>query len=233
MSMDAWPRTLTWLFIWLPLYGLSTMSRMPHSLADRFHARPAWIRSCELSVTDLLLTQRSNKPTHCNMSFSLSPALLRTVCFLAPTLSLTTSASILGYSFFISPLVISTASRSPSDGLAQLRPFFEGGKYVFPPLSIVCTALWGTLAYALPRYRTPFSIAAAGAFAIIPFTSLYMIPFTNNRILELDDAAKKGDKSVDARRGEVKGLMESFAKQNIVRGGMFWVGGLVGLWAML
>ncbi|ORX39178.1 hypothetical protein BD324DRAFT_649268 [Kockovaella imperatae] len=167
------------------------------------------------------------------MSLVLSPTTIKVVSFLAPTLSLTTSASILGYTFFISPLIISTTSDSASKGLAQLRPFFEGGKYIFPPSSVICTALWSVLAYSSPLHRTAYSIAAAGAFGILPFTSLYMIPVTNNKLLDLDDAAKRGDVTVDAKKEQVQALMETFGKQNLVRGGMFLVGGLVGLWSLL
>lgn len=84
-------------------------------------------------------------------------------------------------------------------------------------------------------------MAIAGCISIIPFTAWYMIPVTNNRILELDDRAKAatagagtgGTAAVDKKQGEVETLLKMFARQNMVRGGMMWIGAAVGLWTVL
>ncbi|ORY31283.1 hypothetical protein BCR39DRAFT_558309 [Naematelia encephala] len=153
---------------------------------------------------------------------------------LAPLVSITTSTAILSYSIFLAPVLISESTHhSPVTALHQLRPYFEQGKYVFPPLSVICTALFGILAYAHPAKRLGFSIAAAGSVSILPFTSLYMIPYTNNRILDLDDEGHKDPKAVDRQEEDVKVYLAKFIRENYVRGGMFWIGGVVGLWTVL
>ena len=92
--------------------------------------------------------------------------------------------------------------------------------------------------------RTGFVLAALGCISIIPFTAMYMIPVTNNRILELDDRAKaskdgehavdgKGKGSKEGNQEEVAELFKMFIRQNLVRGGMMWLGGAIGLWTIL
>ena len=154
---------------------------------------------------------------------------------LAPATALTTSTAIASYSFMLSPLVESTATHaSASLSFRQIRPFFEGGKYIFPPLSILDTILFLSLAYLHPTKAIGYSIAAAGCFGIIPFTSIYMIPITNNRILELDDVTiRGGGGKVDEKVDEVKRLINDFKRENYLRAGMYWVGGLVGLYTVL
>jgi hypothetical protein len=61
-----------------------------------------------------------------------------------------------------------------------------------------------------------------------------MIPTVNNQILALDDKAKKGNiAEVEAKRKEVSELIERFRLQNLVRAGLFWTGGAVGLYTLL
>lgn len=104
-------------------------------------------------------------------------------------------------------------------------------------MAMVSTTLFGALAYAEPDKLVGYSIAAAGCFGILPFTSLYMIPITNNRILELDDRACQGGKEgdeVEKKKGEeVARLIGDFRRENWVRAGMYWSGGVVGLWTVL
>jgi hypothetical protein len=108
------------------------------------------------------------------------------------------------------------------------------GKYIFPPLSLVSGALFSVLAYAHPLKRGGFIGAAVGCLSILPFTSMYMIPTVNNKILAFDDKAKAGKREeVEAKRMEVSELLERFRQQNLVRGGMFWIGGAVGLYTLL
>jgi hypothetical protein len=61
-----------------------------------------------------------------------------------------------------------------------------------------------------------------------------MIPTVNNRILALDDKAKEGKKEeVQARSQKVSELLERFRLQNLIRGGLFWTGGAIGLYTLL
>jgi hypothetical protein len=61
-----------------------------------------------------------------------------------------------------------------------------------------------------------------------------MIPTVNNRILELDDRAKQSKTTeIEQRKEEVSELMERFKQQNLVRGGMYWIGGAIGLYTAL
>jgi hypothetical protein len=63
---------------------------------------------------------------------------------------------------------------------------------------------------------------------------MYMIPTVNNKILALDDIAKAGKKAeVEAKRLEVSELLERFRQQNLVRAGLFWAGGAIGLYNLL
>lgn len=99
---------------------------------------------------------------------------------------------------------------------------------------MVSGTLFSVLAYAHPARRPGYIAAAVGCLSILPFTSLYMIPTVNNRILELDDRAKAGKTTeIESRRSEVSELVERFRLQNLVRGGMFWIGGAVGLYSLL
>lgn len=167
----------------------------------------------------------------------MSPSLLalKAVSIAAPVCALTTSTMILGFSILQTPILMSTtAQSSPSLALRQLRPYFETGKYIFPPMSLVSAVLFGILAYHQPEKLASYALAIGGCLSILPFTSLYMIPQVNNRILELDDKTLAGEKeNVDAHRKEIKTLLERFARQNLVRGGMFWLGSVYGLWTIL
>ena len=50
----------------------------------------------------------------------------------------------------------------------------------------------------------------------------------------MDDKAKEGKKEeIQARSQEISELLERFRLQNLVRGGLFWVGGAVGLYTLL
>lgn len=95
-------------------------------------------------------------------------------------------------------------------------------------------ALFAVLAYAQPVKRGGFIGAVVGCLSILPFTSLYMIPTVNNKILALDDKAKAGKTAeIQAKRMEVSGLLERFKQQNLVRGGLMWIGGAIGLYTLL
>jgi len=163
-----------------------------------------------------------------------SPQTIKVLQLLAPISALTTSSAIGAYSFLLTPTVISTAAdASPSLALHQIRYFFETGKYIFPQMGMVSAALFGALAYGQPDKLIGYSIAAAGCLSILPFTSLYMIPKTNNVILDWDDKALQGDKTIEKKREEIVKVFGDFKRENYVRAGMFWVGGIVGLWTIL
>ena len=100
-------------------------------------------------------------------------------------------------------------------------------------MSVVAGTLYSVLAYAQPARRPGYILAAVGCLSILPFTSLYMIPTVNNRILELDDRAKQGKPEIENRKGEVAELMERFKQQNLVRGALMWFGGAIGLYTAL
>lgn len=163
-----------------------------------------------------------------------SPQTIKMLKLLAPTAAFTTSSAIGAYSFLLTPTVVSTAAEaSPSLALHQIRYFFETGKYIFPQMGVVSAALFGALAYAEPDKLIGYSIAAAGCLSILPFTSLYMIPKTNNVILDWDDKAVQGDKAIEKKRDEIVKVFGDFKRENYVRAGMFWTGAVVGLWTIL
>jgi hypothetical protein len=61
-----------------------------------------------------------------------------------------------------------------------------------------------------------------------------MIPTVNNKILAFDDKAKAGKKAeIEAKKEEVSELLERFRLQNLVRAGLFWTGGAIGLYTLL
>jgi len=164
---------------------------------------------------------------------SLSPSTIKALELIATVISLTTSSGVAAYSFLVTPAITRATDTSPRTGLAELRPLFEGGKYVFPPAAMISAALYTALAYAQPEKLVGFSIAAVGSIGIIPFTTMYMIPKTNNLLLDLDDRAKEGDQAVEGKKEEVKRLMRDFYRENVVRAGMYWIGGIVGLYTIL
>ncbi|CAD6571056.1 MAG: hypothetical protein TREMPRED_000148 [Tremellales sp. Tagirdzhanova-0007] len=164
------------------------------------------------------------------MSSLLTPNVIKVVTLLAPSLALTTSTSILSYSIFLAPSIIAQVDTSPSLALRQIVYYFRNGKPIFPPAVLVNTALYAVLAYAEPTKRIGYSIAAAGSFFVIPISAGYMIPVTNDRILELEDRASKGG---EVSKDEVKRLVGDFKRENWLRGGVYWLGAIVGLWTTI
>jgi hypothetical protein len=163
----------------------------------------------------------------------LSPPVLKLISFLAPSLALTTSTSILSYSIFLAPTVLTTADQSTSLALKQVVYYFRAGKPIFPTAAILNTILYAILAYDQPSKRLGYSVAAAGSGWVIGFSAVYLIPVTNDRILELEDMARKGgEEAVKGKREEVKSLLGDFTRENWLRGGVYWLGGMVGLWTL-
>ena len=126
-----------------------------------------------------------------NPTMIFSPTTVKAIGAFATVTALTTSSGVAAYSLLVTPAIRHAAESNPSLALAELRPLFEGGKYVFPPAAMLNTILYLALAYARPDKLVGFSIAAIGSFGIIPFTTFYMIPKTNNLLLDLDDRAKR------------------------------------------
>lgn len=161
---------------------------------------------------------------------SLDPTLHKIITLLAPSLALTTSTSILSYSIFLAPLVKSILDTDTTRALTQLCSYFRAGKPTVPPAAILNTLLFTALAYLEPSKRVGYGIGAIGAFSIIPFSMAYIIPVTNDRLLELERVAKRGE---EVDREEVRRLVGDFERENWLRGGMYWVGGMVGLWTAI
>ena len=119
-------------------------------------------------------------------------------------MALTTSTSILSYSIFLAPLVKSTLNTDTTRALTQLCSYFRAGKPTVPPAAILDTLLFTALAYLEPSKRIGYGIGAIGTFSVIPFSMAYIIPVTNDRLLELERVAK-GDGEVDKGGGEEVG----------------------------
>jgi hypothetical protein len=182
-------------------------------------------------------------------STHISPLVLKAIALLAPLVSISSAATVASFSFLQAPILRSLAEDDPVTALYHVRWYFETGeprsqtlttliehvgKYIFPQLSMASGALFSVLAYAHPMKRAGFVVAAVGCLSILPFTSLYMIPTVNNKILAFDDKAKAGKKAeIEAKKEEVSELLERFRLQNLVRAGLFWTGGAIGLYTLL
>jgi hypothetical protein len=114
---------------------------------------------------------------------------------------------------------------SPMAALRQIRYYFEAGKPEFPPLALANAALWLALAYLDPGMCASISLglskcagyvpAAAGVVLILPFTALYIVPVTNDRILELDDLARReGDIGLRGKKAQVRAHVADFEREN-------------------
>jgi hypothetical protein len=182
-------------------------------------------------------------PSPSTMSDRLPALTVPLLRFAAPLLALPTATGILSYSIFLAPAVRDLVATSPTAALRQLRYYFEAGKPVVSPLAVLNTALWLALAYLDPSRgsiglglskRAGYLAAAAGAFGIIPLSMFYIIPVTNDRILELDDQARReGDAGMRGKEALIRGYVRDFERENWVRGGMYALGGAVGLWTVL
>jgi hypothetical protein len=181
-------------------------------------------------------------------TYQIPSSVVKVVALLAPLVSISSAATVASFSFLQAPILRSLAKDDPVTALYHVRWYFETGqsvfhlcgsadvlgKYIFPPLSLVSGALFSVLAYAHPIKRAGFIGAAIGCLSILPFTSMYMIPTLNNKILALDDKSKAGKKAeVESKKEEVSELLERFRQQNLVRGGLFWAGGAIGLYTLL
>ncbi|GAA5918462.1 hypothetical protein JCM6882_005141 [Rhodosporidiobolus microsporus] len=156
------------------------------------------------------------------------------VAVLAPALALPLSGAILSLSYSSTPLFLSlTRTASVSSSLREVRSLFSSGSHIFPQVASVSAALFSFLAYSLPEKRKAYGAAAALVASILPFTVLLMLPASNQRLIDLNDLAKKDKDAVEGKRGEVEGLLKTFGRLNAVRAVLVAAGGVVGLGAAL
>jgi len=88
---------------------------------------------------------------------------------------------------------------------------------------LVSGALFSILAYAHPVKRGGFVGATIGCLSILPFTTVYMIPIVNNKLLAFDDKAEaRKTEEVEVKRLQVSELLERIRHRILVRGGLFW-----------
>ena len=182
-------------------------------------------------------------------TFMIPPGIVKLAALLAPLVAISTASTIASFSFLQAPILRSIAKDDPvTHCLRDVRWYFEtgklalrskdrsdyAGKYIFPPLALVSGALFSFLAYAHPVKRGGFVGATIGCLSILPFTTMYMIPTVNNKILALDDKAKaRKTEEVEVKRLQVSELLERFRQRDLVRGGLFWAGGAIGLYSLL
>ncbi|WVQ99131.1 hypothetical protein IAU59_006263 [Kwoniella sp. CBS 9459] len=163
-----------------------------------------------------------------------TPLIVRTARFLGPLIASSTAGSILTLSYYSIPIIRSTSvEHSTKTALHQLRALFSSGSHVFPPLAFAATTCYAISAYFEPSKRGAYTLAALGSIGIAPFTTLVMLPAANQRLIDLDEKAKKGD--LDGVRGsnEVDELLKSFEWLNAFRAGIMAIGATVGLWTAL
>ncbi|WVF71766.1 hypothetical protein IAT40_006574 [Kwoniella sp. CBS 6097] len=163
-----------------------------------------------------------------------TPVVAQTARFLGPFIASSTAGSILTLSYYSIPIIRSTSTEhSTKTALHQLRALFSSGSHVFPPLSMAATTCYAISAYFDPAKRAGYVLAALGSIGIAPFTTLIMLPAANQRLIDLDEKAKKGELEGVKGSQEVDELLKSFEWLNAVRAGIMAVGATVGLWTAL
>ncbi|OCF38505.1 hypothetical protein I317_07729 [Kwoniella heveanensis CBS 569] len=164
------------------------------------------------------------------------PLIASTARFLGPFIASSTAGSILTLSYYSIPIIRSTSTEhSTKTALHQLRALFSSGSHVFPPLAFAATTCYAISAYVCddPAHRRGYIVAAMGSIGIAPFTTLVMLPAANQRLIDLDEKAKKGDLDGVKNSKEVDELLRSFEWLNAIRAGIMAVGATVGLWTAL
>ncbi|KAI9638093.1 uncharacterized protein MKK02DRAFT_42480 [Dioszegia hungarica] len=160
--------------------------------------------------------------------------LISAATILAPFLSSATAGSILTLSYFSIPIIRSVSvDHSPARALDHVKALFSSGSHIYPTLSVVCTGLYGLLAYSSPAgtsARSGYSVAAAGTLGIAPFTVMVMLPLANHALLDLyDKREKRGAGAVEKDKEELDGLLRRFEGLNAVRAGIMGMGAVGGL----
>lgn len=114
--------------------------------------------------------------------------------------------------------------------LRHLRELFSSGSHIFPQCASASSTAFAILAYnASPgsSLRNQYTLAAAGAISIAPFTIFVMKP-TN---MTLKEMGEQGEEGIKQRGGEqrVQELLRRFGRLNALRGGLLALGAAVGL----
>lgn len=162
------------------------------------------------------------------------PSYTHLAALLAPSIGLPLSGAILSLSYYSTPTLRAINARASTPlSLHELRSLFSSGSHIFPQLATVSAALFSFLAYSLPAQRAAYALASASVAAILPFTMVVMLPASNQRLIDLDEVAKKDPDAVKRRSGEVDEMLARFAGLNAVRAVLVAGGSILGLWTSL
>jgi hypothetical protein len=161
------------------------------------------------------------------------PPPVQLAALLAPSIGLPLSGAILSLSYYSTPILRAANTQSTPLSLQQLRSLFSSGSHIFPQLASLSAAFFGYLAYSLPHQRSSYLLAAATVASILPFTVVVMLPASNQRLIDLDELAKKDKDAVKKRSGEVDAMLARFGKLNAVRAVLVAAGSVLGLWTTL
>ena len=132
-----------------------------------------------------------------------------------------------GYSFSASHINVTNLYNLP---LSKSAPIFatvfrQGGKLMVPAV-LVAASSSSYLAYTLTAQRALWAATGVFPFAILPFTSVVMIPGIN-RVLKVADSSE-ADRELYTQ-DEYRELMRKWVGQNYVRALLLFAGGMVGL----
>jgi len=146
------------------------------------------------------------------------------------TTSLLTAGAISSISLMVVPLLRGVPTQ---DGLRYLRQLFSTGSHTFPQAVSLASACYGALAYTAPTslLRNRYVIAASCGLTIIPWTFLVM-KGPNMELMSIKEKQDaSGKEGVKQKGGDerVDELLATFKWENMVRGVMVAMGGVVGL----
>jgi len=146
------------------------------------------------------------------------------------TTSLLTAGAISSISLMVVPLLRSVPTQ---DGLPFLRQLFSTGSHTFPQAVSLASTCYGVLAYtaSTSALRNRHIIAASCGLAIIPWTFLVM-KGPNMELMSIKERQDdKGKEGVKEKGGDEKvdELLMTFKWENMVRGVMVALGGVLGL----
>lgn len=108
---------------------------------------------------------------------------------------------------------------------------FYGGASVVVPGALLSSAASAFLAYAVPEHRRVWASAAAAVLFTQPWTALVMMPGIK-RLLEISEANAAVQSKVEQTL-EHRQLLKTWVAQNFLRAGLYFVGGLAGMYATL
>jgi hypothetical protein len=146
-------------------------------------------------------------------------------------LSLTTSLVLSGANFGASTLTLPILySRPPSVSTPIFEELYTRGGVALVPLGIFSASCSAIVAYSIPTQRTLWGAAALATIGQLPWTVLIMMPGIK-KLNAVAESSKEAQEKAD--KEEVTGLLKEWAWMNIVRGGFAFVGGLVGIWALI